>query len=93
MTENNSTPETPATEQDVEVVVEPNRLQRFVNSHPRASKAVTITGATLATAGVAIVANTVRKNKHHVDNAAQHLSEAGSELSNAVSPTSETTDA
>lgn len=79
----NSTTETEA---PAEVVVEPTRLQVFVNNHPRAARAIAITGAVAAVAGVGTVANTARKNKHHLDNAAGHVLEAGSELSNAVSP-------
>ncbi len=87
MTENNPNlaTETP----DVEVVVEPNFVQKFVNKHPRIAKVLAITGGVLAVAGTATVANTARKNKPHLDAAANHVIEAGSELSNAVSPTSE----
>lgn len=91
MTENNPTPATETS--DVEVVVEENFVQKFVNKHPRLAKVVAITGGVLAVGGVATVANTARKNSHHLDNAGNLVLEAGSELSNAVSPTSETTDA
>jgi hypothetical protein len=84
----NSTTETEATE--AQVVVEPTRLQKFVNNHPRASRVIAIVGGVAAVAGVGTVARTATKNKHHLDNAAGHVLEAGSELSAAVSPTSET---
>lgn len=70
--------------------VQPTRLQVFVNNHPRASRVIAITGAVAAVAGVGTVANTARKNKHHLDAAAANVLEAGSEFSAAVSPTSET---
>lgn len=67
-------------------VVQPTRLQVFVNNHPRAARALAITGAVAAVAGVGTVANTARKNKHHLASAGDHVLEAGSEFSNAVSP-------
>lgn len=85
MTEQNTDPTTTDAPK-AEVVVEPTRLQSFVNNHPRASRAIAITGAVLAVAGVGTVANTARKNRHHLDSAKDHVLEAGSELSNAVSP-------
>lgn len=85
----NQTTETP----DVEVVVEPNRLQKFVNNHPRASRVLAITGMVATVVSVGTVVHTASKNKHHLDNAADHVLEAGSELSSAVSPTSSETDA
>lgn len=93
MTEN--APQTDPTDATVEaeVVVEQNFVQRFANRRPRAAKIIAITGAVLAAAGTLTVANTARKNSHHVDNALDHVVEAGSELSQAVSPTPETTDA
>ena len=89
MTENTQ-PETTETTSTDEVVVEPNFVQKFATNHPRTAKVVAITGAVLSVGGVAIVANTVRKNKSHVDAAVDHLSEATAELSNAVSPSPET---
>jgi len=89
MTETNPTPAT-ETESNDDVVVEPNFVQKFVNKHPRAAKVVAIIGGVAAVGGTATVINTARKNKHHLDAAADHVLEAGSELSNAVSPTSET---
>jgi hypothetical protein len=85
-----TTDQTTTDTNEADVVVEPTRLQRFVNTHPRASRVIAITGAVAAVVGVGTVANTARKNKHHLDNAADHVLEAGSELSAAVSPTSET---
>lgn len=88
MTENtteNNAPELEIVETSDEV--ELTRLQRFVLKHPRAAKVVAITGAATAVAGVAITANTVRKNKHHLDQAADHAKDAFHEVSESVSPT------
>lgn len=91
MSEQNSSTETPeTTAPEAEVVVEPNRLQKFVIKHPRTAKVVAITGATLAVVGTAVTANTMRKNRHHLDAAADHVLEAGHELSESVSPSPET---
>lgn len=83
------TPETPA----AEVEVEPTRLEKIVTKHPRAARVVAITGGVLAAVGVGVVATNLKKNKHHIDAAGAHVLEAGSEISEAVSPTPETTDA
>lgn len=91
MSETNSTqptPEAPATE--AEIVVEPNRLQKFVLNHPRASKVVAIIGGTTAVLGTAVMTNTLRKNRHHLNSAAGEAKEALHELSEAVSPSPET---
>lgn len=93
MTENNPTATTETNEPTAEVVVEQNFVQKFVNTRPRLAKVVAITGAALAVAGVGTVVNTALKNSHHLDNAGALALEAGQELSNAVSPTSETTEA
>lgn len=92
MTEQN-TDQTTTDAPEAEVVVEPTKLQSFVNNHPRASRVIAITGAVAAVVGVGTVANTARKNKHHLDSAKDHVLEAGSELSNAVSPESSETQA
>ncbi len=85
--------ETATAAPDVNVVVEPDFLQKIVIKHPRLSKVVAIIGATLAVAGTAVTVNTVRKNKHHLDAAADDAKSAVSELSAAVSPSSENTNA
>lgn len=90
MTEQNQNQPTETESTDEAEVVQQTRLQSFVNNHPRAARAIAITGAVVAAAGVGTVVNTARKNKHHLAAAAEHVHEAGSELSNAVSPTSET---
>jgi hypothetical protein len=89
MTENTQ-PETTETESNDDVVVEPNFVQKFANNHPRTAKVVAIAGAVLTVGSVATIANTVRKNRSHLDAATDHLSEATAELSNAVSPSPET---
>lgn len=81
---------TPAPESTDEVEIVPTRLQMFVNNHPRASRAIAIAGAVATVAGTVTIANTVRKNKHHLDNAADSAQDALQELSNAVSPAPET---
>ena len=89
-------PTAPATETEtpkVEVVVEPNFLVKVGTKYPRASKAAAIVVATVAGVAGVTVLTTAVKNKHHIDNATNLALEAGSELSQAVSPTPETTDA
>lgn len=94
---NDQTPPTTDTSTDnvieAEVVVEQNFAQKFANKHPRATKYIAIVGGVLVAGSTLTLANTVRKNSTHVDAAKDHLLEAGRELSDAVSPTSETTDA
>lgn len=86
MTEN--TPQTPEIVVDeTPVETEPTRLQKFVCNHPRAAKVIAITSAVTAAAGVAVTANTMRKNKSHLDQAADHAKEALHEVSESVSPT------
>lgn len=86
MTESTTqTPEIVVDETPVET--EPTRLQKFVCKHPRAAKVAAITGGITAAAGVAITANTMRKNKHHLDQAADAAKEALHEVSESVSPT------
>jgi hypothetical protein len=86
MTDQNTNQSTETDANAESETVQPTRLQSFVTNHPRASRVIAITGAVAAVVGVGTVANTARKNKHHLDNAAEHVLEAGSELSNAVSP-------
>lgn len=90
MTDQNQNQPTETESNNSSEEAQPTRLQKFVNTHPRASRVLAITGAVAAVVGVGTVANTARKNKHHLDNAVDHVQEAGSELSAAVSPTSET---
>jgi hypothetical protein len=78
---------------EVEVVVEPNFLVKLGTKYPRASRAAAIIVAGTAVVGGATVLRTASKNKHHIDNAKDHALEAGSELSQAVSPTPETDNA
>ena len=66
----------------------PTRLQAFVAKHPRASKVVAITGATLAAVGVVQVARTVKSNKGHLEAAGDHAVAALDELSSTVDPAS-----
>ena len=94
MTEQN--PTAPATEAEtpkVEVDVEPNFLVKDGTKYPRASRAAAIIVGVAAAAGGVTVLNTAKKNRHHIDNAKDHVLEAGSEFSQAVSPNPETTDA
>lgn len=94
MTENNPTATpTEAVVTDAEVVVEENFVQKFANKRPRLAKYIAIIGGVVAGAATLTVANTMRKNSDHIDAAKDHVLEAGSELSNAVSPAPETTDA
>lgn len=76
---------------EVDVVVEPTRLQKFVLTHPRAAKVVATLVTTTAVVGGAVTVNTMRKNKHHLDAAATDAKEALYEIGEAVSPTPETT--
>lgn len=92
MTEQNPTQTTPETTSTDKVEVEPNFVQKFANKFPRAAKAVAITGGVLVIGGTAVTANTMRKNKHHLDAAADEARGALNEFSNAVSPSPETTD-
>jgi DNA-binding IclR family transcriptional regulator len=85
-------PTTPATDAAQPEVVEenPSLWTKFNNKYPRAARVATIGGVVVAVLAVGTVANTVRKNKEHLDAAGEHLSEAASELSSAVSPDPET---
>lgn len=74
-------------------VVELNRYQQFAVEHPRLSKALTIGGILGTVGGTLLVVTNVRKNSDHVDAAKDHLALAGAEFTEAVSPTSENTDA
>jgi hypothetical protein len=76
-----------------EVVMEPTRLQRFVINHPVASRWVLIVLGAGTAAGAALAGANVNKNRHHVEAAKDHVLEAGSEIVEAVSPTSQETPA
>lgn len=83
-----TSPETTVDEDtQTEVEVAPTRLQAFVNNHPRAAKAVAITGGVLAVAGGIQFTRTLRANKDHLTAAGDHVHGALDELSNAASPT------
>lgn len=88
MSNKNSKPETPETQSNDEVEVEPTRLQKFVTKHPRLSRALAIGGGIGTAVGVATVATNLRRNKHHLDNAVNHVEAAGDEVLSAVAPTS-----
>lgn len=89
MTDQPTTPVTETTSPDV-VEENPSLWTKFNTKYPRAARVVAIGGVVVAVASVVTVANTVRKNKEHLDAAGEHLSEAASELSSAVSPDPET---
>lgn len=95
MTDQNPTPAANAETQSDEApkVVQLSRWQQFTLDHPRLTKALLIGGAIGTAGGVALAANNVRKNSHHIDAAQDHLALAAGEFSEAVSPTSENTDA
>lgn len=86
MAENTSTEPT----LEADVCVEPEVKQNFVTKlavkHPRTAKVVAITGGITAVTGVLLTANTVRKNRRHLELAADHAKEALTELSSSVSP-------
>lgn len=69
------------------------RLQQFTLDHPRLSKGLAIGGALGTVFGVGLAVNNVQKNKHHIDAATDHLALAAGEFTEAVSPTSENTNA
>jgi len=87
----NATAETQSTEEPK--VVQLTRWQQFTLDHPRLSKGLAIGGVVGTVAGASLAVNTVRKNKHHIEAAHDHLALAAGEFSEAVSPTSEHTDA
>lgn len=89
MTDQTSTPVPDATPSE-DVVVEPSRLRRLALNHPRTARVLATGVVAVAIVGTALVANTVRKNKAHLNAAGEHLSEAATEISNAVSPSPET---
>ena len=81
-----NTPETPDVVID-ETEVKQNFVSRFAVKHPRTAKVVAIAGAVTAVGGILTVANTVKKNKRHLELAGDHAKEALTELSSSVSPT------
>lgn len=94
MTDQNPTNATAETQSEPETkVVQLNRWQKFTVDHPRLSKGIAIGGVVGTVFGAGLAANNVRKNKHHLTSAKDHLELAAGEFSEAVSPTSENTDA
>ena len=94
MTDQNNTDATTETQSTEEPkVVQLTRWQQFTLDHPRLSKGLAIGGVVGTVAGASLAVNTVRKNKHHIASAKDHLELAAGEFSEAVSPTSEHTDA
>lgn len=70
-----------------EVEVKQNFVSRFAVKYPRTAKVVAIAGGVTAIGGVLLTANTMKKNKHHLELAADQAKGALSELSSSVSPT------
>lgn len=95
MTDQNptATPAPETTSEEEPKVVQLSRWQQFAVDHPRFTKALLIGGAIGAVGGVGVVATNVKKNSHRIDSAKEHLELAAGEFSEAVSPTSENTDA
>lgn len=96
MTDKNPAPQPAAETQSPEEtpeVVQLNRWQKFAVDHPRLTKALLIGGAIGAVGGASLAVTNAAKNKHHIDAAQDHLALAAGEFSEAVSPTSENTDA
>lgn len=95
MTDQNTAPATQSTETESEETPTPEQswLNKVTTNHPRLAKVAAITGA-IGTAGfVGLVVNNISKNSHRVEAAKDHLELAAGEFSEAVSPTSEPTDA
>jgi hypothetical protein len=65
---------------------QPNRLQRFVNTHPRAAKAAAITLAAVGVTGTVQFARTVKANRQHLEQASDAAKETLSELAATVDP-------
>lgn len=63
-------------------------LQDKVNRHPRAAKAVAITGAVLSAIGVVQVGRTINANRSQLDSAATNAGELMSDLGQSVTPQS-----
>jgi len=95
MTDQNPTQQPAAETQSEEApkVVQLSRWQQFTLDHPRLSKGIAIGGVVGTALGASLAVNNVRKNKHHIDAAQDHLALAAGEFTEAVSPTSENTDA
>ena len=71
----------------------PNFLTKIATKYPRTTKVVAIAGGVTAVASVLTVANTVKKNRQHLELASDHAKEALHELSSSVSPSPENTEA
>ena len=94
MTDQNPTnATTEPTSQEEPTVVQLSRWQQFTIDHPRLSKGIAIGGVLGTVAGASLAVSNVRKNSHRIDSAKEHLELAAGEFSEAVSPTSENTDA
>lgn len=87
----NATNETPS--EEAPTVVQLSRWQQFTLDHPRLSKGIAIGGVLGTVAGASLAVSNVRKNSHRIDAAQEHLALAAGEFTEAVSPTSENTDA
>jgi hypothetical protein len=79
--------EAPETDVPVEPEVKQNFVTRTAVKFPRTARVVAITGGVVAVGGALIIGNTVKKNKRHLELAADHAQEALTELSSSVSPT------
>lgn len=95
MTDKNPTtqPAAETTSEEAPTVVQLNRWQQFTLDHPRLSKGLAIGGVLGTVAGASLAVSNVRKNSHRIDAAQEHLALAAGEFTEAVSPTSENTDA
>lgn len=85
-----TTTNTPAagTAEQTEDTPTPNRLQAFVNNHPRASKVVAVTGAALGAVGLVQLTRTLRSNRDHLSSAVDHAGAAVGEVAASVDPAS-----
>ena len=70
-----------------------NILAKVATKYPRTTKVVAVIGGVTAVASVITVANTVKKNRQHLELASEHAKEALHELSTSVSPGPENTEA
>lgn len=88
------------TQQTPETVAEANVEEQKTNlfakvacKYPRTTRVVAIVGGTTAVLSVLTIANTVKKNRQHLELASEHAKEALHELSTSVSPSPENTEA
>lgn len=70
----------------VDVEVKQNFVSRFAVKHPRTAKVAAIVGSVTAVASVLTIANTVKKNRSHLEAAGDHAKGVLTEISDAVSP-------